>query len=356
MWPGAVMAERTRRYRWIVLVTGGGPGRVLILAMVALPWMASDNAALGVLLAVSLGRAFLGNVAMPAWSAFGAEFVPLGLRGRYFGSRNFARQVAGLMVAPLAGLLIERIGGVEGWQLAWIVAFILGATATGFYARIPEEAADPRLRATQSEEEAHAEPRAFLKDRNLMWLTGTVGLFHTSVMLAGPFFSVYLVRHLGASPLWVGITAAAVPVGGLLAQPLVGQLNDRLGAKWLLVVSGFLLPGLPWFWAIVTEPWQVIFINLAAGAFWAAHQLGTFNLTLAIAPPEKRATYSAVQQGAVFVAGAIGPLIGGPVIGLAGYKLIFLLSGAGRVVATALLMRTVRDHAARSSRGSASPD
>lgn len=342
MWPGAHVAERSRRYKRIVLLTGGGAGRVLFLVLVAVPWFASGETALGVLLAVAMGRGFFGSVAMPAWSAFAAEFVPPGLRGRYFASRNFARQVAGLVIAPLAGLLIHRVGGLEGWQLAWALAFVLGAVATAFYARIPSEAAVGVSSAPTPDPSNEARPGA-LTDPNLLWLTATMGLFHTSVMLAGPFFSVYLVQKLEASVLWVGITAAAVPIGGIVAQPLIGQMNDRLGAKWLLVTSGLLLPLLPWFWMVVTEPWHVIFINLAAGALWGANLLATFNLTLAIAPAERRATYSAVQQGAVFVASAIGPLIGGPLIGAAGYRTVFFLSGFGRFVATALLAKTVQE-------------
>lgn len=342
MWPGAHVAERTRRYKRIVLLTGGSAGRLLFLVLVAIPWVASGEAALGALVAVAMGRGFFGSVAMPAWNAFAAEFVPPRLRGRYFGSRNFARQVAGLVVAPLAGLLIQRVGGLEGWQLAWALAFVLGAVATAFYARIPSEAAVGVSQEPPPRPESAARAGA-LSDPNLLWLTLAMGLFHTSVMLAGPFFSVYLVTQLEASVVWVGITAAAVPVGGIIAQPLVGQLNDRLGAKWLLVTSGLLLPLLPWFWMAVTEPWHVIFINLAAGALWGANLLATFNLTLAIAPPERRATYSAVQQGAVFIASAVGPLIGGPLIGTAGYRTVFFLSGLGRLVATALLARTVQE-------------
>lgn len=342
MWPGAHVAERTRRYKRIVLLTGGGAGRLLFLALVAVPWFASGESALGVLLAVAMGRGFFGSVAMPAWSAFAAEFVPPGLRGRYFGSRNFARQVAGLVVAPLAGLLIHRVGGLEGWQLAWALAFVLGAVATAFYARIPSEAAVGVAEVSTPGPANDPRPGA-LNDPNLLWLTATMGLFHTSVMLAGPFFSVYLVTKLDASVLWVGVTAAAVPIGGIIAQPLVGQINDRIGAKWLLVASGLLLPLLPWFWMVVTEPWHVIFINLAAGALWGANLLATFNLTLAIAPADRRATYSAVQQGAVFIASAVGPLIGGPLIGAAGYRTVFFLSGLGRLLATALLARTVQE-------------
>jgi hypothetical protein len=46
--------------------------------------------------------------------------------------------IAALMVAPLAGLLIEQFTGLGGWQLVWVVAFVAGALSTWCYARIPE--------------------------------------------------------------------------------------------------------------------------------------------------------------------------------------------------------------------------
>jgi DHA1 family multidrug resistance protein-like MFS transporter len=94
---------------------------------------------------------------------------------------------------------------------------------------------------------------------------------------------------------------------------------------------------------VVTEPWQVIFINLLAGVLWAANLLATLNLVLQLAPPGRRPTYSALQQAGVFFASFLGPLLGGFLIPAAGFKVVFLISGAGRWLATLLLWRFVPD-------------
>jgi MFS family permease len=285
-------------------------------------------------------RGFFGSVAMPAWSAFVAEFVPARLRGRYFSSRNFARQLASLGMTPLIGFLIYKIGGLEGWQVAWLLVFVTGMTASGFFFRIPRNAA-----ASDHEHQAgpkhHQSKASALRDSNFLWFVGAMGLFHLFVMLAGPFFSVYLVQELGASTVWVGLTLAATPIGSMLAQPIIGRLNDRLGAKWLLVASGLTIPILPWLWIVAAEPWHIVFVNLLAGALWAGSLLGTFNLVLTIAPPHKRPSYAGLQQAAVFLASFLGPLAGGFLIGALGFKMIFFLSGAGRLVATVVLWRNV---------------
>jgi MFS family permease len=350
MWPGAAFAEKTRQHKFIVLLTGGGIGRFAFLILAAIPWIATGNLALGLVTLVAVLRGFFGSVAMPAWNAFVAEFVPERLRGRYFSSRNFARQLAGLGMTPLVGFLIYRIGGFEGWQVAWLMAFVAGMVSSGFFLRIPKDACSPGSESERRQRQPQGQPSA-LRDRNFLWFVGASGLFNLFVMLAGPFFAVYLVQELGASTLWVGITAAATPLGGIVAQPIIGKLNDRLGAKWLLVASGLTIPVLPWLWIIATEPWHIVFLNLLGGVLWAANLLATFNLVLAIAPPDKRPSYSGLQQGAVFFASFLGPLAGGFLISLLGFHFIFFLSGAGRVVATILLWRLVSRDVPKAARG-----
>ncbi len=343
MWPGAVIAERTRAYRLIVLVAGGVLNRLALLVLCVIPWIATGNGAIGLLILVAGLRGFLGNVAMPAWSAFAAEFIPPSLRGRYFASRNFARQVSGFAAAPLIGLLIFSLNGdgFAGWQAAWLAAFCLGMISTVFYWRIPKEAAVVPDETPQPAREGSL--KAALRDQKLLWLVGTTSFFQLSVMIAGPFFSVYLVEKLGANALWVGITAAAMPFAGIIAQPILGRLNDRYGAKWLLVASGLCFPIAPWAWIVASEPWHIVFINLVAGVLWAANLLAVLNIVLEISPPDKRPTYMGMQQAGVFFASFIGPLAGGLLITSIGFRLVFFLSGAGRWLATLLLWRFVDD-------------
>lgn len=342
LWPGAVLAERTRRYKFLVLFTGGGPGRLAFLTLAVLPWFATGNSALMVLALATIARSFFGNIAMPAWSAFAAEFVPERMRGRYFSSRNFIRQVADLGTAPIVGLIIYRMGGLSGWQVAWLLSFLLASVSSAFYWRIPRES-NFGVTASPIEHARPRQPAAVLRDRNLFWLVVTTAFFQLSVMLAGPFFSVYLVEHLGASTAWVGITFAAMPLAGIISQPLLGRLNDRYGPKWLLVVSSLLLPIAPWLWMIASQPWHVIFINAIAGVLWAANLLAVFNVVLQMAPPDKRPSYTGWQQAGVFFASFVGPLVGGFLIGAVGFQVVFFVSGAGRLVAALALWKLVSE-------------
>ena len=339
MWPGSLLAERTRRYKAIVMVCGGVLNRLPFLLLAALPWIVTGNPALAIIFVVCAVKGFFGSIAMPAWSAYCAGFVPQGMRGRYFASRNFVRHVADLGTAPLAGFVIYMFGGFTGWQITWLMAFGFGMASTVFFWRIPGE---KNFAGTEYNVAARPEKSASaLHDRRLLWFVGTSAFFQLSVMIAGPFFSVYLVEQLGASTLWVGITAAAMPAAGLIAQPLLGRLNDRFGPKWLLVVSGLVFPVAPWLWMVATEPWHIILVNAVAGVLWSANLLESFNLLLEIAPAGKRPSYSGLHQAGMFFAAFVGPLAGGFLIAGMGFQTVFFLSGAGRFLATLLLWRLV---------------
>ena len=334
--PGAYLAESTRRYKGIVIAANGA-SRLVFLLLAVMPWLGGSGLAMAVLVTACLLRGAMSSFAMPAWNALAAGSVPEHTRGRYFAFRNFAKQGTSMALTPLVGLLIGLIGGATGWQLLWLASAGLAFVASACIFVTP-----PPKRAGASRPEASV-PRAslpslreFLTDSTLVRFVGTTSLFQLSVMIAGPFFSVYLVRHLGASTLWVGLVATASPLSATLCQPLLGRIADRISPAGLLVAANAIILFTPLMWLLAFAPWQVVGINLIGGAAWQANQLGSFNFVLARAPEKRLPSYVAVQQMGMYLVSFAGPLAGGLVIGIAGFRVLFLLSAAGRLVATAL--------------------
>lgn len=248
--------------------------------------------------------------------------------------------LGGLVSAPIAGYLIGRTSGLGGWEMAWFFTCALGFAATFFYARIPGSLQGP---ARAREMARPASMRQVLADRNFVVFCLAGLIWNLSVMVAGPFFNVYLVKELQATATWVGILSAAVSIGGLAGQLAWGSPVDVRGPKWTLVASGAVIPLLPWAWLFVTQPWQVLFINLPGGALWAGYNVASLNLLLAISPEDRRPRYAAVSQGLVFLSAFVGPLVGGAMTDAWGYKPLFFVSGAGRLLATLILWRFVSE-------------
>ena len=341
LFPGARVVEWTGKRKPVVVVTGGGIGRLILLAWACLPFFTPEpRVAVLVIIALNGLLAFVNHFHVPAWMAMVADMVPHPVRGRYFGSRNMAMGVAALVVVPVAGWLIhvgnEWMGmPFWGYQMAFFLAFVSGVAAAVCFQRIPEP-----LPAAQR---AHGRRWSALI-RSLGASPAFLGLvigalvWNFSVNVAAPFFNVYLVSQLGASTSTVGVLTGITSLFSLGGQRLFGRLLDRKGAFWVQRSTGLLIPILPLSWIFVTAPWQVVFISAASGLLWAGYNLANFSLLLELTPDDRRPDAVALYQTVAVAGGVLGPLLGGYLADAVGFKAAFGISGAGRMLGILLFL------------------
>jgi MFS family permease len=337
--PGARLDDRVASRKRIVVATSI-LHRALLIAIALLPLLFGPWAIYAFIALIAV-RSFFSQLGFPAWSAFTADLVPPRIRGRYFGSRNIGLALAALAFTPLAGWLAEVIGLPQGYQTGYIIAALVGFAATLIFRRIPEPlrsqpGVEARVQAKQPVWEllrAHPRFAAF---------SGVAVLWNLSIMIAGPYFSVYIVRNLGATPIQIGLLAAANALTNIIGQRVWGRLNDRKGAAWVMGITGLMIPLIPAFYALVPSAWYLLAVEAFSGFMWSGYGLSSFNLMLGLAPAEQRARFSAVYQIGVFTASFVGPLLGMTLVSIWPITLLFWLSAIGRVVASILFMITVR--------------
>jgi MFS family permease len=354
LFPGARLAERAGRRVPVVVWTVGGVGRAVLLALACFPFLISQpEIAIPLIIGLSGLRAFMGNLGNPAWTAIVADLVPDFMRGRYFAYRNIAMGIAALVVAPLAGWLIHSGNGwlgfpFAGFQLAFTLAFAFGMLSSASFWRIPE----PPLTAAEQQHQAGGDlRRAMASSPGFLGLVVSGFIWNFGLQLAGPFFNVYLVSQLQASLAAVGLLTGISSLFALVGQRIFGRLLDYKGSLWVQTITGLLIPALPTAWMFVTDPWQVGIINAFSGVLWAGYNLSNFNLLLELSPPEQRPRAVALYQTVVFVSAVVGPLLGGHLADAFGFKLIFGLSGAGRLVGMMVLLLMVTRPVLRIGRG-----
>lgn len=196
--------------------------------------------------------------------------------------------------------------------------------ATGWH-RLLQEPARPRSIAARSEAYWYAV------------LTVCVGAFMgqldaSIVTLAFPTIETTL--HVGVGPVqWVGLAYLLTLVGGLTA---VGRYADMAGRK-LLYTYGFLIfiigsalcglaPDLP----------SLVAFRVLQGIGAAMLQANSVAIITAAAPREKLGRAIGVQGAAQALGLALGPAVGGLLISLGGWRLIFFVNVPVGVVAVAL--------------------
>jgi MFS family permease len=334
LFPGARHADRSDNPKALVLWSGGGIGRAAILLLVVVPFIApSATAAIWIVIGVNALRSFMGNYANPAWTGIVADLVPTHRRGRYFSERNFTMGVAALIVTAGGGLLVRTLNGrfglpLLGYQAAFALALFFGILSTVAFLRIPapRRPADAALRTPRGlfrMLSAHPEFGAFLAGA-FIW--------NLSIQMAAPFFNIFLVSELGGTVQTVGLTAGVMSVLGLVGQIVFGRVLDRRGALAVIAVSGLIIPLLPLGWGLAGEIWHVYLLVSVGGLVWAGYNLANFNLLLELAPADARNRAVALYQAVVFTAAVIGPVAGGVLVDVVGYRPVFLATGAGRLI------------------------
>ncbi|MGC8780768.1 MAG: MFS transporter [Anaerolineae bacterium] len=335
LFPGARAIPLFGRRKLIVLLFGGGVARLALLILAFLPLIARAPAtAIALLIGLNGLISFANNFCTPAWTSLAADIVPGEMRGRFFAHRGQAINLVTLAVVPLAGWLIKTTNtlfaqSLPGYQIAFGLAFVTGAVATWCYARIDEPApatggvAAPPLREVLRRLRGARVFAGFLA-ATFIWNLG----FQVSL----PFFNVYLAGPLAASTTTIGLLNAVMPLTALFSQRRLGRLIDRRGNIWVLTACALPIPLFPLMWILVTQPWQVILINVPAGVFWTGYNLAAFNALLELAPAEVRADASAFYQAMVVTASVFGPLLGGYLADAYGFHATFGVSAAGRLL------------------------
>lgn len=352
--PGARIVEVFGHRKRIVLIFGGGLARIALFGLALVPFFWDGDKAIWIVIAIVSVRGFAGYFGLPAWTSMVADIVPIGMRGRFFASRNFGMGLAALATAPIAGVTLDRYSGLGGWQIVWLIAFVAGGASTFCFSRIPDPAPHADVVASTAAERRPNFVTDILADRNFVVYMIATLIWNMAIQAAGPFFNPYLAHNLHASRLMIGFLAAIIPVTGLGGLLFFGRVMDVRGTKWLMVVTGLFIPLLPAAWLFVSEPWHTIPIEISAGVLWAGYGLASLNMVMVMAPAEKRARYAAAFQTVTFAGAFIGPLIGGAIISFIGFKAVFAFSAIGRMLGTLIILRFVGGGEPREASTSAS--
>lgn len=352
--PGASIVEHRGQRKKICLLGGGGAARVALLLLALTPLAFSGPIAVYIAIALAVARTAFANLTVPAWVSLIADIVPLSERGRYFSSRNMAMGIAGMTATFLVGQLITRAGSPIGYQLAMGLAFAVGIASTFSFARLQEPPVPTLEQATGSG--SRLPFLSHLRSQpDFLIFCATAGLWSFSLNIAGPFFYVYLVEDLKASANVVGTLSVISTLAALPGQRLFGILSDRWGPRRVQLVTGLLIPLIPWTWALTRSPWHVVPIELGAGFLWAGYGLASFNSLLLLTPEDRRPRYTALYQIVVMAALAGGAAFGSIVATRWGYATTFVLSGTGRLCAALVFALFVRVRVPPSSGGLSTP-
>ncbi|MDA8346299.1 MAG: MFS transporter [Thermaerobacter sp.] len=313
--PYLLWAVYSRAVAWLMLGT--------------LTWLFARSAPLLLLLllfALLAVFAVGGSLCSVAYTDIYGRSIAPGVRGRFYASRQFLGSIAALAVTYLAGILLSRNHGGSPATYALLflgTGLLMLLAGTGFLLvrETPVEAtAKPSLSAYLRQV-----PVLWSRDpglRALVWIENVASL-HLMLL---PFYMLLAAAWLHSPASAVAFYTMAQIVGGALSNVVWGWLNDRFGSGAVLRTCLLLGAGMPLLALVLAAFWPsgyfLIFVVL--GAAIASRNLAYNNVLVDIAPVPLRATYTGLV-GTLTAPTLLLPMLGGSLIGLFGFRDVFLL-------------------------------
>ncbi len=321
------------------------------LPIILLPFIFKNLVGLALIIFVSL-RAMFGGIAGPAWSSLMGDLVSEKERGRYFGFRNKLVLVIFLLATLLAGLFLN-IFPKEAVLYGFIVLFLVAMLFRFISLHYLNKMYEPRMVIDKKRDFSFF---AFIKKARYTNF-GRFSIYLAALLLAtsiaGPFFTVFMLRDLKFSYLQYAIIHISPPLVSFLIYKKVGKLIDSFGAVRLMKMSGLFIPFVPIFWLFSTNFFYLIIVELFSGFVWTIFNLCTFTFVYdAVRTPQVRTfciSYNNVLSGvAVFIGTGIGGLLAtyalkNPWLFVSTLQMVFLISGLARFFVTLILLPKIKE-------------
>ncbi len=296
---------------------------------------------------LSIGlMSLLGMVAQNGWMTWMMDLIPTGDRLRHFGHRAWSVSLAMLLITPAGALALDgyKEQGQEsfGLMLLGAVGVVFGLMGALSLAGVPDkapEAADP--------EPLPAVFRRLTQRKGYRRVLVLFGLWHGSVGLPAPFWTLYMLQHLGMSFSLITIHTCLILIVRLLCGNLWAAIIERAGSRKVLIACAFFLSANPLWWVFAERDfyWPLWIEATISGVCWTGFNQAAFVQPIAglkLRDRSKGLAFFHVLTGLpLFVASMIGGLI---LEGLGAHKTstfigIFVASAVLRALTTLLALR-----------------
>ncbi len=351
----SLVEHRPRKKPFILKVCAAGRVPLFLVPALLLAMPRESRLILAVFLATQLLFSASDGMTGVPWKDICAKTIPPRLRGRFFG----AMQLVGGSLAVLAGVGVRRILDhprlpyPRDYALLFALEAALLMVSLGFLALMREPLRPVREQRRRLWELARAAPALLRVKPDLARMVVVRWLADVGA-IAAPFYAVYARTQLGVAEAMAGVFVSAQMAGGIAASLVWAPLSDRRGSKRVIqgtALCSLLMPLFAWLappllqaHAAAALAYGYAFTFFLAGAVANGMWIGYTNFVLESVGDEERASYVGLTN-TMGAPAAVFPIIGGWVIGVSSYHLVFAVAAAAAAaaLAAAAWLREPRD-------------
>jgi hypothetical protein len=318
-----------------------------IVGMAFLPLDTPDQSGLFFTILFLLASVSMSMMAL-GWMTWVTDFVPVRIRGRYFGRRNRLANIStlGFILTSLALLGISGASRGSYLALCGLAVFLRVASMMVQHLIISPTPGGGSLGSANWARDITGLRRNRQLVRFILFGALT-GFWLGSLGTIGP---LYALGPLGVSPaMFTGLALVSTVTGAMFIR-IWGELIDRHGAAPVVVICMTSWRLIDYAWIFLT-PSTTHFMYLMwalGGIMGAGYLVASFNLLLKLVPQDRRAAGISLNLTATSVAAALAPILVGFIIytttrmGLEiihTYRVLFGVANTGGLLTVLILWR-----------------
>jgi MFS family permease len=340
--------------------------RLLLLPLVALPWLLPEPVQIWATIAIVLAYSIPGTVIAIAFNAMFADVVPPEWRGQVVGRRNAIMAIVTAAAALLSGQILDRVVFPVNYGYVFALGAVGGSLSTYFLSRVKLEAREPPPTRVAQPLLDQARPGtlrfgdAFRPGGALRFLLRARGhallrfsilrtafapllfayfAFYTVQYFPSPLFPILWVRELALSDGLISLGSTLFYLCMLLASVVFSRLTARYGHHQVLVSGALLYSLYPLILSYSRGVAPFLVASALGGAALAWVSGGLVSHLMERAPQDDRPTAMAFHNLALNMGILIGPLMSPILAEWTGLRMAVLLAGGLRLVGGLLLLR-----------------
>lgn len=262
----------------------------------------------------------------PIWFSWIGSLAPENARGKYFSKRNRISGFVGVITMITAALVLDfmkKTGELAGRQLEYTligfaILFSLAILSRTYSLITLKKQYEPRFKLRKKD---YFPLREFLKNctkNSFGKFTIFRAIVSFSVGIAGPFWTVYMLKDLGMPYIWYIAVMSSTIIFRLIFLPALGKISDKFGNVNLMRISTGAISLVPILWiasifiptGLITKLYLIFFVQMISGFGWAGYDLAVNNYVFDAVNSQRRSFGMSYMTLFVGVSTAIGALVG----------------------------------------------
>ncbi|NGQ96614.1 multidrug efflux MFS transporter [Brevibacillus sp. SYP-B805] len=184
----------------------------------------------------------------------------------------------------------------------------------------------------------------------ILWAANFIAVSGVSLII--PFLPLFIeelgVHQMAEVAQWTGWIFAAQSVTAVIFQPLWGSLADKYGRKVMLLRAGIGMGVMTIIMGFANAPWQLLVLRLVNGIFSGFISM-SISLQASVTPDEHSGKALGTLQTGQMAGSLIGPLGGGVLAEVFGFRSVFVITGLLLLLASLIVAMFVKENVSAKS-------